>query len=143
MGKRRKSREIAVQMLYQIEIMEQTTETGVRLYLENFPVKDNVVEYAVELVNGVYEHLKDIDAEMGKFSQHWKIERMTSIDRNILRLAAYEILYEEDIPKKVCINEALEISKKFSSADSSSFINGILDAIVKSKEKKLKRVNES
>jgi N utilization substance protein B len=143
LGKRRKSREIAVQMLYQIEIMEQAPESGVRLFLDNFPVKENVVEYAVELVYGVCNHLKDIDSSMEKFSQHWKIERMTSIDRNILRLATYEIMYKEDIPKKVCINEALEISKKFSSADSSSFINGILDAIVKSKDKNLKRVNES
>ena len=136
MGKRRKSREIAVQILYQMEIMEQDTDEGVRLFFENFDVKENVVDYARTLVYGVHANLAEIDPKIEEFSKHWKIDRMTAIDRNILRLATFELLHVDDIPEKVCINEALEIAKKFSSIDSSSFINGILDAIAKSKPKK-------
>ena len=134
MGKRRKSREIAVQILYQIEIMEQTPEKGVKLFLNNFPVKDNVVDYAVELVYGIHKNLDELDATIEKLSKHWKIDRMTLIDRNILRLATHEMLNIKSVPKKVCINEALEIAKKFSAQDSSAFINGILDAVAKIKD---------
>jgi N utilization substance protein B len=136
LGKRRKSREIAVQILYQIEIMEQTPEFGVSVFFDNFEVKDNVVDYAKVLVFGVHEHLDELDLRIEEFSKHWKIDRMTAIDRNILRLSAYELLYNNDVPTKVCINEALEIAKRFSSEDSSSFINGILDAITKSEKGK-------
>ena len=132
MGKRRKSREIAVQILYQIEIMEQTPLQGIKLFLNNFPVKENTVSYARELVFGVCDKIDELDSEIEKFSQHWKTDRMTSIDRNILRLATYELLFNKEIPEKVSINEALEIAKRFSSNDSSSFINGVLDAIAKS-----------
>lgn len=138
MGKRRKSREIAVQMLYQIEIMEQTPREGIALYLNNFPADDNVVEYAKDLVFGVHSKLDELDEIIEKFSKHWKIDRMTAIDRNILRLAAFEILHKDDVPEKVCINEALEIAKKFSSHDSSAFINGILDAVIKTGKKQKK-----
>ncbi len=121
-----------MQILYQIEIAEQDPDIGIKLFLNNFPVKEDVTDYAVKLVRGVHEHLADIDSTIESFSKHWKLGRMTSIDRNILRLAAYELLYAGDVPSKVCINESLEIAKKFSSHDSSSFINGILDAIAKS-----------
>ena len=141
MGKRRKSREIAVQMLYQIEIMEQVPEKGIRIFLNNFPVNDTVVDYAVRLVRCVHANLDDIDATIEKFSRHWKLDRMTAIDRNILRMAASELLFNNDVPKNACINEAIEIARKFSTDDSTGFINGILDAVKKTVETNKK--NES
>jgi N utilization substance protein B len=115
--------------------MEQSPEEGVRLFFDNFVVKKSVIEYAKELAYGVHKNLNEIDLKIEDFSKHWKLDRMTAIDRNILRLAAYELLFNEGVPEKVCINEALEIAKKFSSDDSSAFINGILDAIIKSGKK--------
>ncbi len=135
MGKRRKARETAVQIMYQIEIMEQVPYVGVNIYLNNFSVSDAVADYAKELVFGVFENVDDIDATIGKRSKHWKVGRMTSIDRNILRIAVYELMFKTDVPGKACINEAIEIAKKFSSIESSAFINGILDAVLKTKEK--------
>ena len=91
----------------------------------------DVVSFANALVEGTLGHLKDIDSAITVAAEHWVLERMAAVDRNILREAAYEILYLEDIPPAVTINEALEIAKKYASKESAAFINGILDKIAK------------
>jgi N utilization substance protein B len=134
---RRKARELALQMLFQYEF------TGLRSdfrAIEDLdPAKKehkDIKQFSEELVNGTLTHLEEIDGRIQKAAEHWKLERMASVDRNIMRFAVYEILYRNDIPAAVTINEALEIAKKFSSLESASFINGLLDKIARDCGKK-------
>jgi N utilization substance protein B len=133
MGIRRRSREIALQTLFQTEYFPQLSgEQALALYLDHFEVEQDVKEYASELVIGVLDHRKELDQIIGAHSQNWKINRMAFVDKNILRVAVFEIKFRsENIPFKVSIDEAIEIAKRFGSQDSSSFINGVLDNIVK------------
>ena len=91
--------------------------------------------YLRELVAGVASHQEELDALIVRFSEHWRLERMTVVDRNLLRLAAYELLYQAKVPPKVVINEAVEMAKRYGSEDSGAFINGILDQIRAAHEK--------
>lgn len=95
-----------------------------------------VRKFSEELVRGTLAHLDEIDQKIQLVAAHWKMSRMASVDRNIMRVAAYEILYRDDIPPAVTINEALEIAKKYSSAEAASFINGLLDKIARDSGKK-------
>ncbi len=128
MGLRRKSRELALQCLYQIDqggIEENVIET----VASHFTISDRSIPYARELIDGIKMHRGDLDDILNTHSRHWRIPRMAVIDRNILRIAAYELLYRDDVPGTVAINEAVEIAKRYGSDDSPSFINGILDAV--------------
>ena len=87
------------------------------------------MDFSARIIRGVEEHRGDLDRIIEKYSSHWKIDRMAHVDRNILRIAVYELLYCDDIPPKVAINEAIDIGKKFGSEDSGAFINGVLDKI--------------
>ena len=129
MGKRRKDRELALQLLFSLDINRIPIGTAVR----NFKLLTNSepTPFFSLLVNGVNNSYSDIDNLIRKASENWTIDRMSAIDRNILRIGVYEILYCEDIPAKVTINEAVDISKKFGTYDSGAFINGILDKINK------------
>lgn len=130
--KRRQAREYALQILFQIDFTEK--KLG-RRELDEFwaDKKENreIREFAEELVKGSLEKLEDIDALIEKLAENWILERMAAVDRNILRLAAFEILYRKDIPSAVTINEALEIAKKYSSSESAPFLNGVLDRLAK------------
>jgi N utilization substance protein B len=134
--KRRKAREYALQILFQIDFTEKKIE---RRDLEEFwsDKKDvsDVKEFAEELVIGTLDKLDEIDKIVESLAENWLLKRMAAVDRNILRFAAYEILYRKDIPPAVTINEALEIAKKYSSLDSASFLNGVLDRLAKEAEK--------
>jgi N utilization substance protein B len=129
MVSRRKSREDAVKLLYQWDITEQEPQEFLEAYKSGGEEPVSVDEFCLELVEGALENRETIDEEIQRSAAHWSLERMNAVDRNILRLAAYEILYRSDIPPKVTINEAIEIAKKFSSAASAAFVNGILDRI--------------
>ena len=137
MGNRRKARECALQMLYDLEfnVVQSGTETARALgdYWGSFPdqtaVTDEVKEFAEKLVLGVREHEDEIDKLIQLASTNWKLERMALVDRNILRMATYELRWMPEIPRKVSLNEAIEIAKRYGSEDSGSFINGILDKI--------------
>jgi len=139
MGQRRKSREIALQMLYQMEMTGQPPHEVIDLYYEmasgdddkspNFA--ESVRPFAEQLLNGVYQHRDELDAMIVEASENWRIERMSIIDRNVLRIALYEMLYRIEIPPKVSINEAIDLGKTFGSPDSGSFINGILDRLLR------------
>jgi N utilization substance protein B len=130
--KRRQAREYALQILFQIDFTEK--KLG-RRELDEFwsDKKENkeIREFAEELVKGTLEKLEDIDALIEKLAENWILGRMAAVDRNILRFAAFEILYRKDIPSAVTINEALEIAKKYSSSESAPFLNGVLDRLAK------------
>jgi N utilization substance protein B len=129
MGARRKARETAMKVLYSLEFNAQEAETTAELVAQDAELPDEVRGYAATIVAGVQQHAEAINETVARTSKRWRIERMSAIDRNILRLATWEILHREDVPVKVAINEAIEIAKKFGTQESASFVNGILDRI--------------
>lgn len=160
-GKRRAARAMAVQMLYQSELGESTLPQvfrafDVHSYLasgandgeseeteqEDLAAEEPIdlqqlqegFEYAKTLVRGAREHQDKIDALIQQQADNWRLERMPAVDRNILRLAVYEMLYETDVPKLVVVDEAIELAKEFGSEQSSRFINGLLDGLLKSRD---------
>ena len=129
MGIRRKSRELAVQALFYMDISKNDSQETVELFCDNFVHSKNAVPFLLELVNGVIDYRSKIDYIIERFSSNWKIGRMSCVDRNIIRLAVYELLFCDNIPSKVSINEAIDVGKKFGTEESGAFINGILDSI--------------
>jgi N utilization substance protein B len=129
--KRRRAREYALQILFQLELAG--TELNDALLKEFWNginhEPDDVKDFTHRIVRETLDNLETIDATIKKAAQHWSLERMAAIDRNILRAATYELLLRTDIPNTVIINEAIEIAKKYSTQESASFINGILDRI--------------
>ena len=139
MRKRTQAREIALQILYQIDVTkDDPREALANFWQANLEIKDNSVkDFTMLLVQGVIENLDRINQEISEYAQNWQLQRMAVVERNILRLAAYELLFCKDIPPKVTINEAIELTKKFSGLEASKFVNGILDKI---KQKKLNEI---
>lgn len=131
MGKRRSSRELALKFLYQAELNEGDVDEQMEMFLERNSLKDEVKTFLKELVESVLKQKKEIDEIIQKFSDNWVLDRMTVIDRNILRIGTCELLFNFSAPPKVVINEAVEIAKKYGNEDSPEFINGILDKIYK------------
>jgi N utilization substance protein B len=130
MGYRRRSREIALQILYQIDLTGDDIERAIELFWMNFKHREDAKPFTLELVRGVWNHRSEIDSLIETASRNWKLSRMSSVDKNILRISVFEIIHCDDIPHKVTINEAVDLGKKYGSEDSGSFINGILDFIV-------------
>jgi transcription antitermination protein NusB len=128
---RRKSRELALQALYQWNITRQDPFLILDQQMANFSPSGEEDEFAQQIVVGVLKHYNHIDELIEKFSEHWRLDRISIIDRNILRMAIFELLFREDIPPRVTLNEAIDLGKRFGSEDSSAFINGILDRIQK------------
>jgi len=133
MGKRRRARELALLLLYQREFQKGDLEAILGAFWKEHPVSAEVREFAENLVRGVQENQKFIDGRISKVAEHWSLSRIALVDRNILRIAAYELLYREDIPPKVALNEAIELAKVYGAADSSKFVNGLLDQIMASR----------
>ncbi len=134
MGLRRKSREIALQFLFGHDFQQQATDASsvekeFGRFCASFDSNAKALPYARELLTGIFAHLDSIDHLVRGRSHHWRLERMSLVDRNILRIAIYEMKFVEDVPATVAINEALEIAKLYSIPDSVAFINGILDGI--------------
>lgn len=129
MRKRTQAREIALQLLYKQDIDPDSVDTLLSSFWETKDVPAEVQEYTERLVRGTVTHLGEIDSVLSKYTEHWELPRMAVVDRNILRFSTYELLYLEDIPPKVVINEAVNIAKKFSQEESGKFVNGILDKI--------------
>jgi transcription antitermination protein NusB len=134
MGLRRKSRELALQFLFSHDFQERgcAPESMAReldLFCNSFDVGQKAMGYGRQLIEGINAHADDIDRLLADHSHNWRVERMSSVDRNILRIAVFEMRYSQEIPAQVAINEALEIAKRYSLQDSVAFINGILDAI--------------
>jgi N utilization substance protein B len=116
-------------MLYQLDMSDAPPREVIRGYWEGNDTDEDVRLFANELVEGVKSHLEEIDGLLAAHSTNWKISRMAAVDKNILRIAAYELVHRADIPVKVTINEAVEIAKRFGTAESGAFVNGILDNI--------------
>jgi N utilization substance protein B len=128
MGTRRKAREIALQVLYQLDVQEQLSdEQALALFWAHFEGDQSSREFADRLVRGVRAHLAELDELLGRASRNWRLERMARVDRNLLRLALFEIKYSSEVPAKVALNEAIEIAKRYGTAESPAFVNGILD----------------
>ena len=131
MGKRRSSRELALKFLYQSELNVGNIDEQMKLFLERNSLQDEVEVFMMELVKSTLKQMKEIDEIIQKFSDNWVLDRMTVIDRNILRMGTCELLFNFSTPPKVAINEAVDIAKKYGNEDSPEFINGILDKIYK------------
>ena len=126
---RRKSREFVLQVLYQLDITKKDAQKTLTQFQDYFSGNKERDDFMERLVLGVLEHCKEIDRLIEKYSENWRLDRMNIIDRAILRMATFELLYCEEIPPKVTLNEAIELGKRFGSEDSGSFINGVLDRI--------------
>jgi N utilization substance protein B len=131
MGARRKARELALQMLYQHDMSGNAPEMIVSTFEDLQKSKPNTREFATKIFKGTVDNLEKIDGMIVQQADNWRIERMAVVDRNIIRMSIYEFLYENDTPKLVIIDEAIEIAKRFGTQKSSQFINGILDGILK------------
>ncbi|MGQ9570161.1 MAG: transcription antitermination factor NusB [Thermodesulfovibrionales bacterium] len=130
--KRRRAREYALQILFQIDFKgKEITDKDLKGFWSDKDVSEDIKKFTEALVKGTLQRLGEIDSKIEKVAENWVLNRMAAVDRNILRLAAYEILYRKDIPLAVTINEAIEIAKKFSTSEAAPFINGILDRLAK------------
>jgi N utilization substance protein B len=128
-GRRRKARILALQALYQVDLAQVDTEEALALLSRDSEIPEDVQSFAEVLAKGVSRRVEEIDRLIRTTSDNWRLERMALVDRNILRLAVYELLCHPEIPERVTINEAIELGKLFSSEESGAFINGILDQI--------------
>lgn len=140
MGGRRLSREMTLKVLFQIDLVSTNIEEVLKYTLGNGKLSDEVKEFTLLLVKGVMSNLSVIDKAINNYTNNWSLERITNIDRNILRMAIYEILYLKNIPKSVSINEAVELAKKYGTKSSFSFVNGVLGKIDKD-VKIMKKIN--
>ena len=132
MGTRRKSRELCLQMLFQLEMGKQSPEqVSKTFWLERSDADQETRAFAEELFAAAIERRDEVDQLIQKHAQHWKIERMAAVDRNVLRTAVAEFLAYRQTPRAVVINEALEIARRFSAPESVQFINGVLDSVGK------------
>lgn len=129
MGLRREGRELALQMLYAQDALKGDLRETLRGFRDGVEAPQRVREFAEGLVQGVQQHQAEIDEAIRARSKNWALSRMPRVDLNIMRLATYELLFRSDIPKKVSINEAIEIAKKYGDKESPAFVNGILDEL--------------
>ncbi|SMC19654.1 NusB antitermination factor [Desulfacinum hydrothermale DSM 13146] len=136
MGLRRQARELALQVLYQMDFNQMAPERAFDLVCRCFEVAREPRAFAKLLVDGVCLHKEAIDQRLAEASENWRVERMSSVDRNILRIALYEMFHRDDIPPRVSINEAIELAKRFGTEDSRSFVNGVLDKLFHTKQQK-------
>ena len=130
--KRRKAREYALQLLFQLDIRKEKPSAAVlkQFWMEYQP-DDEIRDFAEEIIKGTHKHLLKINKLIRECAKNWSLDRMAVVDRNVLRMAVYEILYRMDIPASVTINEAIEIAKKFGTEESGAFVNGILDSVAR------------
>ncbi len=135
MGQRRRARECALQMLFQIDLTGVGAEEVFAQFWAGQAASDETRAFAQGLVLGVMRHRRSIDSVLTSSSEHWRVERMAVVDRNVLRMAVYEMLFHPETPAAVVIDEAIEVAKRFGGEESGAFVNGILDGIRKSVER--------
>ena len=128
-GARHKAREIAIQVLYEVDSVNHSSETALKNILSRAEVPEDVADFSRELVNGVIYNREELDQNIRDFAPAWPLDQISIVDRNILRLAIFEILHDNKIPVKVAINEAVELAKTFGSDNSSRFVNGVLGSV--------------
>jgi N utilization substance protein B len=130
-GARRSGREAALQMLFQMEASGASADETITLFWRSFEAEPEGKAYADELVRGVAASREEIDAAIGAASEHWRLDRMARLDRNLLRLAAFELMKRPDVPTPVILDEAVELAKAFGTAESSAFVNGVLAEVAR------------
>ena len=138
MRKRTLAREYALQILYQIDITHDNYEASLSNFWQAHSeenIGEEIKNFTGELVKGAIDNIEKIDAQIAQYATNWQLKRMAVVDRNILRLASFELMFRDDIPLKVSINEAIELAKKYSGLEASKFVNGILDKIKSEKNK--------
>ncbi len=133
-GKRSQARETALKILYQLDVTKDPIEQGIKIFFRHHRVPIASQPFVVGLVQGTIARRQEIDALLAKHATNWTVERMSMVDRNILRLAVFELMFGNETPPKVVINEAVELAKRFGAADSGKFVNGVLDSIHKSEQ---------
>ncbi|MBI4368537.1 MAG: transcription antitermination factor NusB [Candidatus Omnitrophica bacterium] len=129
MRKRTQARECALQILYQADLVDYPLDQILPSFWEFHPAPDDVREFAERIVRGTREHLAEIDQKISQYTENWQLNRMAAVDRNILRFSVFELLFMDEIPPKVTINEAVNVAKKYSQDEAGKFVNGILDKI--------------
>ena len=138
MRKRTRAREFALQVLYQIDLTHDNYADALSSFWQAHDEDEVVTEvkdFTKELVSGAVVNLSDIDDMIGKYATNWQLKRMAVVDRNILRMSCYELIFREDIPPKVSINEAVELAKRYSGIEAGKFVNAILDKVKIEKRK--------
>ncbi|MEQ8762332.1 MAG: transcription antitermination factor NusB [Planctomycetota bacterium] len=138
MRKRTLAREVALKFLYQVDLLGKEVLSELEPFLREETDDAEVMVFSRQLIHGTVEHFADIDEKLQGVTKNWDIQRMATIDRNILRIAVYEMLWCRDIPPKVSINEAIELGKRYSTINSGAFINGLLDRIKELAEAKVR-----
>ncbi|MCK5667242.1 MAG: transcription antitermination factor NusB [Thiotrichaceae bacterium] len=137
MRKRTLARECSLKILYQAEITRREIHLAADNYWEDNDLRDKVIhEFSQIIYQGIQKNFQDIDTKISEYATNWQLNRMAVIDRNILRIGVFELLYLPEVPPKVTINEAVELAKKYGDMDSSKFVNGVLDKIHKDEFKK-------
>jgi N utilization substance protein B len=129
MSVRRKGRELALQVLYQLDMSGETSEQGLHAFADSFDVSPKARAFAWDLVRGVREQRIDIDAQVEAASENWKLERLAQIDATVIRIAVYELTH--GLPMEIAINEAVEVARRYGTTESAAFVNGVLDAVAK------------
>lgn len=129
MGARTTAREAALQLLYALEAAGEPQDVVTREFWRETPGDPEGRPYADALVRGIMQQLPDLDRRITAASENWRVERMTAVDRNLLRIGTYELVHVGDVPRAVAIDEAVEIAKRFGTEDSSKFVNGVLERV--------------
>ncbi|MDX2500402.1 MAG: transcription antitermination factor NusB [Deltaproteobacteria bacterium] len=142
MGTRRQARELAMQALFYMDMRNNVSSGMLENFCANFSPPPKSRAFLLKLANGVLKARGELDTLIEQFSKNWDITRMSCVDRNVMRIAVFELLYCEDIPPKVSINEAVDVGKKFGTEESGAFINGIMDSIRVELEKEGKLSNK-
>jgi N utilization substance protein B len=143
MGYRRMAREAALGYLYQSDLGLKARTDDPSLFVKHFEIKEDSREFFLSLIHGVLKEQNCIDEELQRVSEHWKLQRMARVDRVILRMATWELMFSKDTPFKVILDEAVEIAKKFSTTESASFVNGLLDELAKTHRHESEWLEES
>lgn len=131
MRKRTQARELALKCLFQMDITNDSLAESLDNFWLQLEESTEIKKYANIIIKGVFEHKTQIDSLIKECARNWQISRMAVVDRNILRIAIFELLFQNDVPPKVAINESVELAKKYGDAESSKFVNGILDKVFK------------
>ncbi len=134
MGKRRASRELALKVLFQNDVAAAPVEEALATSLKTGSYEPATADFARKLIETTTAHCKEIDQRLARYANQWSLERMANVDRSLLRMAVCEILYFPEIPHSVSVDEAVELAKKYSTADSSRFINGVLGSLLRDLE---------
>ena len=132
MGKRRSGRELALKILFQVDLTEITPDEALARSMEATSADEETIDFARRLTESTVSHVPEIDALLAQYAKQWPLDRMANVDRCLLRLATAEILFHPDIPHSVSVDEAVELAKKYSTAESGRFINGVLGSLLRS-----------